>query len=102
RPPEPLSKAKERAEAAVALSPQFSMSTLRARSVSLHHDGVCTKHLFGHRRTMMTRANSLHRGRRVAQSMFRSLAHEDQRRHGHSRTHTALTTAAPGHDGRKI
>jgi len=28
--------------------------------VSLHHDGVCTKHLFGHLRTMMTRANSLH------------------------------------------
>src|SRR5712691_7132146 len=35
------------------------MSTLGARSVSLHHDGVCTKHLFGHLRTMMTRANSL-------------------------------------------
>ena len=37
-----------------------SMSTLRAQSLSLHHDGVCTKHLFGHRRTMMTRANSRH------------------------------------------
>src|SRR5712691_2216462 len=36
-----------------------SMSTLDARSMSLHHDGVCTKHLFGHLRTMMTRANSL-------------------------------------------
>jgi hypothetical protein len=35
-----LSIAKESAEAAVALSPQFSMSTLYARSVSLHHDGV--------------------------------------------------------------
>jgi len=60
RPPEPALNSKESAEAAVALSPRFSMSTLRARSVSLHHDGVCTKHLFGHLRTMMTRANSLH------------------------------------------
>src|SRR5439155_18019202 len=37
-----------------------SMSTLRALSVSLHHDGVAHQTSLRSRRTMMTRANSLH------------------------------------------
>src|SRR5207249_2006046 len=54
-----LSSAKESAEAAVALSSQFSMST-RARSVSPHHDGVLHQTSLRSRWTMMTRTNSLH------------------------------------------
>src|SRR2546429_7353420 len=55
-----LSQAKEPAEAAVARSRIPSMSTLCARSVSLHHDGVLHQTSLRSRWTMMTRANSLH------------------------------------------
>src|SRR6266849_5784287 len=40
RPPEPALNSKESAEAAVARSSRSALSTLHARSVSLHHDGV--------------------------------------------------------------
>src|SRR6266851_3720472 len=59
-PPEPALKSQEPVEAAVALSPQSSMSTFHAQSVSLHHDGVLHQTSLRSRRTMMTRANSLH------------------------------------------
>ena len=68
------------------------MSTLGARCVSLHHDGVCTKHLFGHLRTMMTRANSLRS--REAGSPINVSVTEDQRQHGHPRTHYAYDCRA--------
>jgi hypothetical protein len=66
----------------------LSMSTLCAQSVSLHHDGVCTKHLFGHLRTMMTRANSLRSreaGSPINVSAHRARRfdpHDDRRRNG--------------------
>ena len=59
RPPEPALISQESAEAAGALSPRLSMSTLCARSVSLHHDGVLHQTSLRSRWTMMTRANSL-------------------------------------------
>src|SRR5262249_18726998 len=69
----------------VALSPQCSMSTLRARSVSLHHDGVSTKHLVGHQRTMMTSCELPPReGGGSPNQCF-----------GHSRTRTNANTGTP-------
>jgi hypothetical protein len=45
----------------VALSPQFfDVHTRRSIRVTASRRCLCTKHLFGHQRTMMTRANSLH------------------------------------------
>jgi hypothetical protein len=44
----------------VAQSPNSSRFTLRAQSVSPHHEGVAHQTSLRSRRTMMTRANSLH------------------------------------------
>ena len=75
-----------------------SMSTLRAQSVSLHHDGVAHQTSLRSRRTMMTRANSLHA--REAGSLISLPVTHDHDPHKHPRTGATVMTAVVGDGGR--
>jgi hypothetical protein len=75
-----------------------SMFTLRAQSVSPHHDGVAHHTSLRSRRTMMTRANSLHV--REAGSLISLPVTHDHDPRKHPRTGATVMTAVVGYGGR--
>src|SRR6476660_1585223 len=74
------------------------MFTLRAQSVSPHHDGVAHQTSLRSRRTMMNRANSLHM--REAGSLISLPVTHDHDPRKHPRTGATVMTAVVGYDGR--
>src|SRR5216684_5421532 len=70
----------------------------RSISVSLHHDGVAHQTSLRSRRTMMTRANSLHA--REAGSLISLPVTHDHDPRKHPRTGATVMTAVVGYGGR--